>query len=306
MYKSYPGGNAVRLLGVTVFFIIVTLLSCEKEVHINLKGSPPALVVDGSIETGQPPIILLTTSLSFFSQINLTSLQNSFVHGASVQISDGSRTITLREYSIDTGSNNTFSFYSIDSSNLSNPMLGLVGITYTLTIKYNGQTYTSATKIPNPKGVDTMYFGAPVSFGNNTPAGAQQLFVNYTDPDTPGNYVLYYTKRNSGPYYQGAVYNDQLINGTTVKQLALSIGSIDTSNANRDSLQYAYPGDTITLKWCEIDKGVYTFWNSAGYASSAVGNPFASPINVQSNISNGALGVWAGYGSIYTTAIVPQ
>ena len=133
-----------------------------------------------------------------------------------------------------------------------------------------------------------------------------QLFANYTDPDTLGNYVQYYTKRNSEQYYQSGLYSDALVNGETVKNIDLFAGYDDSLNANGDSLSYFYPGDTVTLKWCEIDKGVYDFWSSYIYANNSLGNPFASPINLQTNLTNGALGVWEGYGSAYTTVVVPH
>ena len=31
------------------------------------------------------------------------------------------------------------------------------------------------------------------------------------------------------------------------------------------------------------------------------GSPFSSPVLIPSNISNGALGIWAGYGTWYDT-----
>lgn len=298
--------NTWKIFSIAVLFAVFTLTACQKEVHISLKGSPPALVVDGSIETGLPPVVVLSTSLSFFSQIDLSSLESSFVHGANVQVSNGSQTVTLKEYSIDSGSNK-YSFYTIDTANLSTAMTGQNGTTYTLTIQYNGQTYTSTTKIPWPTRVDSMYLGIP-SFTNNIPADARQLFVDYTDPDTLGDYVRYFTSRNSDPYFPGDnVFSDELINGTTIKQIELMVGHVDTAEASGpDTLRYVYPGDTIHLKWCTIDKGVYTFWNSASYASSSVGNPFATPVNVQSNISNGALGVWAGYATYFRTLVAPH
>ena len=100
----------LRLL-ITGLFII-SLASCQKEVHINLGTSPTQLVVEGQIETGQPPYVILTSTLSFFSNVDLSSLEKSFIHGANVQVSDGSKTITLKEYTIDTGSSNKFYIYS--------------------------------------------------------------------------------------------------------------------------------------------------------------------------------------------------
>ncbi len=293
-----------RFLFSMAFFMIVVLQSCQKEVHINLAGSPPAVVVDGAIETKLPPYVFLTSSISFFSTIDLTTLQNSFIHGANVQVSDGSKTITLKEYSFDTGVNNKFYVYTVDTSNLANIMLGQVDKSYTLTITYNGKTYTSVTKIPNPKGVDSIWFDVPAITNSRTPVNARQLFVNYVDPDTLGNFVRYFTSRNGDQFFPSGIFSDELVNGKRVDNIGLFAGYNPTIDAKGDSLSYFYPGDTVVLKWCEIDKKVYTFWNTAEFAASAAGNPFASPINVQSNVSNGALGVWAGYGSIDTTVIL--
>ena len=295
-----------RHLSAIVFFLVVTLISCQKEVHINLGTSPTQIVVQGAIETNVPPYVILTSTIGFFSKIDLSTLQNSFIHGAIVTVSDDSTTVTLKEYTIDTGNNNHFYIYSIDTSNLSNLMLGRVGKFYKLSIKYNGQTYTSVTKIPAPKGCDSLWFGPPTFTSSKTPDSAAELFANYTDPDTMGNYVRYFTKRNNELYYASGIFDDGLVNGKHISNIDLYAGYDDSTNVNGDSLRYFYPGDTVTLKWCEIDKGVYDFWNTYEYASNAIGNPFASPINIKSNITNGALGVWCGYGSILTTMVVPH
>ena len=298
---SFPYKRTV----VAIAMICISLfVSCEKEVHINLATGPPQVVVEGAVETGLPPYVVLTSTISFFSQIDLTTLENSFLHGAKVTVSDGTNTITLREYSIDTGSNNKFYIYTIDTAALGNIMLGQVGKFYSLSVTYNNATYTALTKIPYPKGVDSMWFDVPTFQSNKVPLNARQLFVNYTDPDTPGNYVRYFTRRNNEPYYPSGIFSDDAVNGLQVKNIGLIAGYNNTTDANGDSLRYFYPGDTVYLKWCEIDKGVYTFWNSLNFAANSTGNPFASPINVQTNMTNGALGIWAGYGSIITRKVV--
>src|SRR5690554_2428154 len=109
--------------------------SCEKEVEFNLEDSEPKLVVQGSIEEGLPPIVILTKSLGFFSKIDLSSLENSFLHGAEITVSDDQNTVVLKEYEI---RNNGFSYfiYSVDSSDI-NAMnfLGTFGKEYHLNIK---------------------------------------------------------------------------------------------------------------------------------------------------------------------------
>ncbi len=287
--------------------IAVTLASCEKEVHITLASSPAQVVVQGAVETGQPPYVFLTSTISFFSKIDLTTLQNSFLHDAIITVSDGSDTITLKEYAFDTGGTAKFYIYSIDTSTpVSSWMVGEEEKFYTLTINYDGKIYSAVTKIPRPKGIDSMWFAQPLYANSKTPDSAKQLFANYTDPDTPGNYVRYFTRRNSEQFYPSDQFNDEVVNGKLLTQIPLVAGFEQTETVNADSMYYFYAGDTVTLKWCEIDHKVYDFWNSFSYALNASGNPFASPINLKTNISNGGLGVWAGYGATETTIVVPH
>ena len=284
---------------------IILLSSCQKEVHINLGGTAPIVVVQGQIQTGQPPIVFLTSTISFFATVNLTTLENSFVHNAVITVSNGTQTVTLKEYSIDTSGGAKFYAYSLDTSSINNIMLGEVGKYYTLTIKSNGATYTAVTKIPTPKGVDTMWFGTPLFHNKNTPDSAYELFATYTDPDTPGNYVRSFTQRNHEGSYANGIYSDQGVNGIVISNIALLAGYRDSTNAPVDTLRYFYPGDTVTLNWCQIDKGVYTFWNTEAYAQQTTGDPFASPINVLTNIKGGAIGIWAGYSTALYTKVVP-
>ena len=290
---------------VVLVLCAVVLASCQKEVHISLGGTAPVVVVQGQVQTGQPPYIVLTSSISFFSTIDLSTLQNSFVHNAVITVSNGTLTVPLKEYNFDTGTFNKFYVYSIDTTNLSNLMVGEAGKTYTLTIQVNGSTYTAVTKIPTPKGVDTMWFAQPTFKSKRTPDSAYQLYANYTDPDTIGNYVRSFTQKNHGQFYPNGLYSDDAVNGITITNITMFAGYQDSTNVQTDTVRYFFPGDTVTLNWCQIDKGVYSFWNTEEFAQRAIGNPFASPINVQTNIKGGAIGVWAGYSSAMKTLVVP-
>lgn len=283
---------------VALFVMLVSFAGCEKEVHINLKSSPPKMVVQGAIENGQPPYVILNTTLGFFSNIDLSTVQNSFIHDAVIKVSDGIKTITLKEYTIDTGSSNKFYIYTVDTSSLANVIIGELGKFYSLTIDYNGTTYSSVTKVPLPKGLDSLWFAEPTLTRSSTPDSALELFGNYVDPDTPGNYVKYFTSRNGEPFYPGSVFTDEIVNGKPVSNLDLFAGRPNDNADFSDSVIYFFPGDSVILKWSEIDKGVYDFWNTYEFSLRSGGNPFSSPISIKSNISNGALGCWAGYGSI--------
>jgi hypothetical protein len=303
--KTYGIKNTAQFGALLAILAISLFTSCEKEVHINLQNAAPQVVVQGSIETGGVPYVILTSSLGFFSTVDLGTLEKSFIHGADVRVSDGSRSIKLMEYTFDTGTTFKFNIYSVDTSNLANIMLGETGKFYTLTVVYDGRTYTSVTKIPTPQGIDSAWFDTPQFMGSKTPDSAKQLFVNYTDPDTPGDNVRYFTSRQGDLFYPSGTFSDEIVNGKTINKIGLVAGYQGNGSTAGDSLIYFFKGETVTLKWCAIDKGVYQFYNSLDFAKSAVGNPFSSPINPISNIKNGALGVWAGYGVYSVTLTVP-
>ena len=283
-------------------------MSCEKTVQINMSSSQPQLVVEGFIENGNPPVVALTRSIGYFEKIDLATLSNTFVHDAHITVSDGSRTVTLREYSVDTIGGNKLFFYSLDSADHSSfTFLGETNKYYKLSIETGGKTYEATTKICACKAIDSLV-AEPLNPPLDKLPDAQLLAVYYTDPDTFGNMVRYFTKRNSDPFYPGfnSVYDDQIVNGSKNARIPIAAGFARTGGPLSDSAGYVFKGDTVTLRWSAIDRGVYKFYNTYEYSLGTIGNPFSTPINVQSNISNGALGVWAGYGSKYFTIVIPK
>lgn len=303
MRKFFEDGNIPVLKVIAVFaFITWCFTSCEKEVDIDLDTEPPRLVVEGGIETGYPPFILLTKTVGFFGVFTAGNLINSYVHDAKVWVSDGTQTIELKEFTFDTGGKTVFYYYGLDTSQPGQIMVGVEEKTYTLKIEYDGQTYEAVTKIPTPTLLDSVLSVYPQPpFDKNKYPDARQLRIAFHDPDTPGNYIQYYTKRNDEMFYPGfnSVYSDELINGTQFS-VNLSLG-VPRSAEFTDTLGTAKVDDKVTLRWCAIDKATYDFWSTYEYSLGTLGNPFATPINVKSNISNNAIGIWAGYGSKYYT-----
>jgi hypothetical protein len=298
----------LKPLKILLLLLPAFLFSCVKEVHINLNTGAPKLVVEGQIETGGFPFVLLTKSIGYFSTVDLSVLEKSFVHGAVVKVSDGIDTIQLKEYAVDTGANDTNKFYaySIDTTDAKSLMFrGVAERVYYLRIESEGKVYEATTKIPNVKPIDTMWFRKPS--GRAPIAASMIMYVRYKDPDTLGNYGRYFTKENHAPFLPGfnSTFDDEIINGQRLDSLHLFAGSNHESKRNIDSMGFFFMGDTVTLKWCATDKGVFNFFRTFEFATDGVGNPFAAPTSVMSNIKGGALGVWAGYGSSYTKAIVP-
>ncbi|MBB1287257.1 DUF4249 domain-containing protein [Flavisolibacter sp. BT320] len=297
-YKS-GGGSLTAFL----FLFSFLLLGCEKDIEIELNSEEPKLVVEATIENGQPPMVVLTRSLDYYAAISPQQLVNSFVRGAEVFVSDGTRTHKLKEYSTSVGGF-TLVHYSIDSSNLSTAVIGELNKQYSLRIVANGQEYNATTTIPGlTKRIDSVWWkAAPPQ------ADLDQVIVmvKATDPAGFGDYIRYYTKRNSEPFLTpfNATFDDLFIDGTTY-ELPIERG-IDRNREIEDRDRLFLKGDTVTLKLSNIDKATYDFWRTMEFAYASVGNPFATPIKVQSNISGNALGYFGGYASQYRTLIIPQ
>ena len=199
-----------------ILFLALALLSCEKNIDFNLKQSADILVVDANIENGQPPTVVLTHSLNYFSNINPSIIANSFVHDAVVTISNGTLTHQLKEYTIPVAPGVNFYSYSIDTSNLSTAFNGRLNTNYALKIVSVGKEYNAITSIPVlAKKPDSLWWKkAPFQ---ETDSNRIILMVKATDPPGLGNYVRYFTQKNRGLFFPGenSVFDDQVIDGTT-------------------------------------------------------------------------------------------
>ena len=286
------------------FAIIVPLLcmSCEKDIDIELKEEDPKLVVEATIENGQPPVVVLTSSLNYFSNITPDILTGSFVHGADVFVSNGTLTHKLKEYSIPLGGGYTLSYYSIDSTNLATAFIGELNRAYSLRINTGGKEYTANTTIPNiTKRIDSIWYKAgPPQLDTNKVI----VMVKATDPPGYGDYIRYYTKRNDELFFPGfnSVFDDLFIDGTTY-ELQVQAG-IDRNTTISDDDFFFDKGDTVTFKLSNIDKATFDFWRTMEFSYQSVGNPFSTPIKVSSNISGNALGYFGGYASQFRTLII--
>src|SRR3954464_15148363 len=113
---------------------LVLLAGCERAVDFKLDDVTPSLVVEGVIENGTPPTVILSTSTAYFSQLDLTTLTNSFVHNAEVYVSNGTLTHKLKEYTRPIAPGLSYFYYSIDSANLATAFVGELNRNYSLRI----------------------------------------------------------------------------------------------------------------------------------------------------------------------------
>jgi len=291
---------------IIAFSILLFFASCEKDITFNTENVEPKLVVDAQIETNQPPIVVLTKSVNYFSSINSSILNTLFIHNAKVILTNGSKTHQLKEYSI-VQNGVTLYFYSNDISSPTTSFVGENGKDYNLSIETDGKTYTTSTTIPVlAKKMDSAWWKpAPALVDTNFAT----VMVKVTDPLGLGNYIRVFVQQGTKNQFlptQNSAFDDQVIDGKTY-QLPLSPG-VDRNAKPKggDTASYFFKGDTVTLKLCNITKPTYDFWSTWEFAYSAIGNPFSSPNKVLGNISGGALGAFSGYATQFKTVIIPK
>jgi hypothetical protein len=270
-------------------FMVYTLLlfwGCASD-KFNMDDYQSKIVVDGWIEQGHFPQVLLTLSAPYFSEIDSVSLRNYSLTRAKVTISDGEHEeiLTLKP------NDAYFPPYIYVGSRLR----GQTGKTYQLEVIYGGVTAYATTTIPEPVKLDSTYFA--LEEGHDS---LGFIYVKFIDDINKKNYYRTLTKINGEdakyiPTYF-ANFNDAYFNGEPI-EVGLFKGN-KSSIDKTDDIYFA-KGDTIMLKFCAIDKASFDFWDSFHKEIMNTGNPFAATnARVESNVTNG-LGVWCGYGAAY-------
>ena len=56
--------------------VCLLVSACQREIDMKLPEYQPKLVIEGSIETGSPAMVMLSKSIPYFSEINLGTLMN--------------------------------------------------------------------------------------------------------------------------------------------------------------------------------------------------------------------------------------
>jgi hypothetical protein len=290
-----------------IAFGCLFFIACEKKIEFDLKQSTELLTVDASIESNEQPVVILTKSLNYFSKVSADVIVNSLVKDAEVFISDSNKTHKLRRYDVTVpGANVPFSFYSIDPSSPATIIIGEFGKRYSLRILWQGKEYTSVTTIPLlTKKIDSIWYDRPP----NTPDTSKRMVVKakVTDPPGFGNYIRYFTKVNSEPFLPGlnSVFDDALVNNSTYS-VDVDKGVDRNNEIDFENFAFFAKGDTVTIKFSNIDKATFDFWRTVEFSYQSIGNPFSSPTKILGNISNGALGYFGGYANQFKTIIIPK
>jgi len=315
-----------------LFLLSIILLSCQEEITLDLPQAQTKLVVQGAIENGFPPYVILTKNQGYFEPLDSITINNLFVTDASVSVTrdDGEiRNLTLITqaeidlvealigYSVKIPPNTIY----IDLEELSNPGFSIANRSYTLDIVWNNQSITAETTIPEPTPLDCLWVEQSETADKDFKCDIRAI---YSDPVEIQNNILIRSKRiqhyetkdslecktENNPDFTLKLVDagaDVLINGQVFetyfprpKDNGFPTGkynSYHTRECNNGSI-LEFPEDSVLIKFCQIDEASMKFWRSLVRQFGTNGNPFTEPMNLVSNINNG-LGIWTGYGAVY-------
>ncbi|MBL4862551.1 MAG: DUF4249 domain-containing protein [Crocinitomicaceae bacterium] len=302
---------------------VLVLTGCTKEVQIDIPGYAEQLVIDGRIETGQPPIVLISRSKEVYASTDLNAFLNGYVSGAIVTVSNGTTTVqldTLCSNNLPPGTEeiaaamlgipvDQLEDYTICAySTLNSQVWGEIGKTYTLNVSFEGKSYAGETTILPPTPLVNTFWKADDDTGNYGYSWA-------TLADPPGQFDAYFWEiRRINKDVDGVpiddnftetyapVFDDEFFDGLTFEFAYENPRSFDPSTP--ESLRGYYKiGDTVVIKFSKIDHNVYDFFEKKYIQLQTAGNPFATPTNIPTNLSNGALGIWAGFSPSFDTLI---
>ncbi len=310
--------NKLALLGFCLLFIF----SCSKEVNIEIPGYQEQIVVDGFIETGLPPVVLLSKSQDVYSPTDINAFLLTLITDAEIWVSNGTDSVQLELISANNLPQEVaeivagklriklnelamlpISFYSTSNTSI----YGEINKNYNLYIKHNDKNYEASSSILEPTYLDDLYWKIEpetIEYGYS--------WARLTDPSMHYDAYKWEVKRinikngktkdewykpTSDPYF-----DDQFFNGMTFDFFYENPMGRKGDTTHLKIYRRLYKsGDSVVVKLSKINPSTYDFFSKKRRQLRSNGSPFASPINIPSNISGGALGIWAGFAPYYDT-----
>lgn len=270
---------------IIIFLASLFLVSCTERIDINVNSSNPVLVVQGNITNDAGPyVVQLSKTIDFDKANTFPAVSNAFV-----VISDNAgNKDTLTETPSGSG------IY------LTNSIQGVVGRTYTLTIKSEGKDYTAMASIPTPVQLDSVVVvvnppGAPAPGGPPSKDTTRTLFQIFQDPAVIKNYYQIAKNVNGVIDRTPSLFEDSNVDGNEI--LIPYFGGNDVQIVR---------GDSVTMELRSLDKVTYDYYNTLSNIAGGGGGQAAAPENPTSNVSNGAMGYFAGYSTSRKTIVVDK
>ena len=271
--------------------LILALVGCSEVV---IPVGSPEIVVEGWIEDGGFPVVIVTTSVPASTEYqDWTSLESHLVRWAKVSVYDGETEVVL------TGMVNKDYFppYIYTTSR----MKGEAGKTYRLKVEYSGRVETAETTIPASVPIEYVRvvevddgYGIVAGIRDDRATKDYYRFFSMVE-DVDSTYV---------PSFLGLI--DDAVLGEGLNEVYVN----SSFNANWKFMQrpatHFLSDDVVRFRLSTMDEVSFNYWSDYDDIVALSNNPFF-PVNkkIRSNVSSG-MGYWAGYGSSYHKVSIPD
>jgi len=262
----------------------LVVLACSKP-ELKIESTP--LVVDGWIDAGGAPVVMVSRTVSPSESLQDEEvLLTKVVSYAKVRVSDGERTVELEGRRDD----NYFPPYIYTTDQ----MLGEPGKTYRLEVDYPGINAWAETTIPEPAPID--HFEVEVSSRTDS---LYTLTAVFQDNPAERNFYKFFTMvegRNTcwNSSFLGLVDDISLEDSEVRAPVARGWGILEKFRQPLFRL-----AEEVHVKFCTVDEVSYNYWKTYDDIAALARNPFF-PVseNVSTNM-HGAQGFWGGYGASF-------
>lgn len=276
-------------------FTAAVAVSCTPQAVPN----EPEIVLEGWIDEGGHPIVMLHKSINFTEDFNTMEdlIEEKIIYLGKVTVSDGETSVVLTGR-VDTAYLPPYSYSSVR-------IMGESGRAYRVEAEFEGKKVSAVTTIP-PK---ALFDSISVESMPDKP-GFFRLTGYLTDMKEQSDYfVVFYRYKGEKQYRNGlhGVASDIAADTSGVLRIPIYKNMAGTSLVDKDSLSTRFfrLGDTLEIKLAAIDGVSYRFWESFASLTITSTIPFLHVSeNIYTNVSGGR-GYWCGYGSS-TYTIVPE
>lgn len=235
------------------------------------------LVVEGWIESGHAPVVLVSSTLPVSSTPRpLSDISRHILRYAEVTIEHNGSLEYLTARLTDR--------FTIGNYFTSATLRGVPGETYRLHVKWLDFEASAECTIPQPTAIDSILFEKSV---DDTSYTAKIIFRN--NPDEGKYYQTFRRIGDGSNAYQAVSYTSldgSLTDTVVVEKIEKPLRTQNT---------HFHPGDTLAVKLATIERHMYEFWKEYANQIISGGGVLSAPINVKGNVT-GAIGYWAGYG----------
>lgn len=257
------------------------LVACQEDFY----DSHEEIVVEGWIESGEVPVVLLTkTFVVELGRKNVDGETSIVLPWGKVTVSDGTDSVVL------TGDYDERYFppYVYSTSR----MRGVPGRTYHLTVEYGDRVVTAKTTIPMPDSLEALTVTSCADVDS-----MYQITAYYDDNLDTKDYYLFLTRifNRETRYYPSFLGLQDDAHLDHHNQQVVQPGFHFLTSPDNKYRPYFHESDSVQIKFAKIDETTYHIHKAYSEMVSLSSNPiFSSDLSMPTNIEGG-LGFWCGY-----------